>query len=283
MKRPILTLLILLAVLVLALWLLMLLLSSDTLEITTYRLATHKLSSDLKIALLSDLHNREFGEGNCQLIAAIRDYDPDLILICGDMVTHNEADVHVALELCEALVELTDVYYVYGNHEGALQYDITGLQIPLDKYLRDRGVHLLGSQILTLEHGADTITLMSKSARAEDYLESPSVRDFVDGFLAADTFKLAMGHYPDFFYDALYSKDFDLAVAGHYHGGQIVLPVLGGLYHGDTGLFPQYYGGEYPLAHGTLIVSRGLGNTAPIPRINNNPELVFINVSSLSN
>ena len=70
----------------------------------------------------------------------------------------------------------------------------------------------------------------------------------------------------------------DLAVAGHYHGGIIRIPGLGGLYHPKTGFFPKYDGGKYELAQGTLIVTRGIGNHGLIPRINNRPELVIIDV-----
>ena len=76
----------------------------------------------------------------------------------------------------------------------------------------------------------------------------------------------------------LKDMEFDLAVAGHYHGGQVILPGIGGLFHKDTGLFPEYYGGAYPLSHGTLILSRGLGNSTIFPRINNDPELILIEV-----
>ena len=44
----------------------------------------------------------------------------------------------------------------------------------------------------------------------------------------------------------------DLGICGHYHGGQFRLPVVGGLYHGDTGLFPKYSGGMYRLPNSTI-------------------------------
>lgn len=248
------------------------------LTVTRYRIETEKLSADWKLALLSDLHNQEYGEGNSLLIQEIRKYAPDAILICGDMVNRNDPDVSVALELCRALVEIADVYYVYGNHEGVLQYDPNGLQIPLDQYLTEQGVTLLYGGLYEIRHESDTIAFFAKSIHAEEYQESEKSQEQVARFLEQDGFKLAMSHFPDLFYDALADAEFDLAVAGHYHGGQIILPGIGGLYHGETGLFPQYYGGEYRLKHGTLILSRGLGNTAPIPRINNDPELVFIDV-----
>lgn len=258
------------------LWLMAL--NTMELMVTHYTLTTPKLKNDLKIALLSDLHNQEFGTGNIRLIREIEAYDPDIILMCGDMVNKDDPELSVVLSLCKELSALTDVYYIYGNHEGILQYDKDGLQVPLDRYLQEVGVHMLYGGLYDIEHGEDHIALLAKSIHAEHYWKDDEVQALVETFLEQDGFLLAMSHFPDLFYEALADKEFDLAVAGHYHGGQIILPGIGALYHQDTGFFPKYYGGSYPLEHGTLILSRGLGNSGWIPRINNDPELVVIDV-----
>lgn len=259
-----------------AVWLLTF--SGGNLEVTRYEITTDKLTSGLKIAFLSDLHSREYGEGNGELIQKIRDYQPDIILMGGDMVSYTDRDVSVVLELCEALIGVADIYYIYGNHEGILQYASEGAEIPLDRYLTDRGVKVLYGGVYEIEHKGGTIGLLAKSMHAKDYFESPANRDLVETFMERSGFKLVMSHYPDLIHDALKDQEFDLAVAGHYHGGQVILPGIGGLYHGDTGFFPEYYGGAYQMRYGTLIISRGLGDSTAIPRINNNPELVLIDV-----
>ena len=71
----------------------------------------------------------------------------------------------------------------------------------------------------------------------------------------------------------------DLGVCGHYHGGQVWIPFVGGLYHGDTGMFPKYSGGLYSLTHSTIFVSRGMGGHSGLPRINNRPELAVIDIN----
>ena len=57
------------------------------------------------------------------------------------------------------------------------------------------------------------------------------------------------------------------------------LPKIGPLYSAEEGLFPDYAGGSYGLANNaTLIVSRGLGDSSWVPRINNVPELSVIDI-----
>ena len=70
---------------------------NKTFEITYYNHSSQKIEEPFKIALLCDLHNGEFGSGNWQLIQAIAEEEPDLILIAGDMVNLTESDVSVAV------------------------------------------------------------------------------------------------------------------------------------------------------------------------------------------
>lgn len=97
---------------------------------------------------------------------------------------------------------------------------------------------------------------------------------------AADSdFKILVSHHPDLYYKELADAEVDLALAAHYHGGQISIPGLGGLYHPNAGFFPRYAEEVHQLEHAELIVSRGLGNHGLIPRVNNKPELVVITVN----
>ena len=102
---------------------------------------------------------------------------------------------------------------------------------------------------------------------------------FFEEYERSGSFKLLIAHYPSLFYDDLADGAVDLGICGHYHGGQVRLPFVGGLYHGDTGLFPQYSGGLYQLTHGTIFVSRGMGGHNGLPRVNNRPELAVIDIN----
>ena len=58
-------------------------------KITRYRIRTSKIKGDagkVRIAFLSDLHNHVYGKENEELLLAIREAKPDLILAGGDML-----------------------------------------------------------------------------------------------------------------------------------------------------------------------------------------------------
>ena len=112
----------------------------------------------------------------------------------------------------------------------------------------------------------------------EDIFEE-FVGNFFDEYEKSRDFKLLLAHYPSLYYEALADGDIDLGICGHYHGGQVRLPFMGGLYHGDTGFFPKYNGGMYVLPNSTIFVSRGLGGHSGLPRINNRPELAVIDIN----
>jgi predicted MPP superfamily phosphohydrolase len=80
--------------------------------------------------------------------------------------------------------------------------------------------------------------------------------------LPQKTFKLCLSHTPDNFYWAV-RQQIDLVVAGHVHGGQIRVPIIGSIF------CPSIYGrrfdqGVFEKEKTTMVVSRGLSGKEPI-------------------
>ena len=104
---------------------------------------------------------------------------------------------------------------------------------------------------------------------------------FLKGFQDTDCFKIYMTHRP---YSFLYGNgsamwDIDIVMCGHEHGGQVILPILGGLYSRERGLFPEFTHGVFCFEKTTLIVSSGIGSDFELlPRFNNPPEIVLVTV-----
>lgn len=248
-----------------------------TFETTFYRVASQKIGEPVRALLLSDLHNREYGENNEELINQIENLQPDLILMTGDMVNNDNPDTSVVVSLCEQLGKTAPVYYILGNHEGDLMYLESGYQVALDTELFQIGTTVLYNNSIDVEVKGNQLSIGVSGANPENYESISS--EFIKEFEQKSEFKILLSHYPTLYYECLADANIDLAVAGHFHGGLIRLPDGTGLYHKDTGLFPKYCYGKNQLKNGVLVVSRGLGNHGKIPRINNKPELVVIDIS----
>lgn len=244
-------------------------------EITHYYLTSSKLKEPLRLAVMSDLHSREFGEKNSDLVAAVAEQEPDLIAMVGDMVNQDDDDISVIRTLCRKLQEIAPVYYSMGNHEGYMTITRTD-SIALHEILKEDGVHVLYNQVEEFTKGDDTICLAGISTAENNY--DKWSKDALKKFWDFNGYKILLSHYPSLYYEKLKDAKMDLALAGHYHGGIIRIPGLGGLYHPAEGFFPKYSGGQYRLTYGTLVVSRGMGDKHFSPRINNRPELIMIDI-----
>ena len=96
--------------------------------------------------------------------------------------------------------------------------------------------------------------------------------EFLSEFASLRGFKILLSHHPEYYPKYIKELPVDLTLSGHAHGGQWCF--FGrGVYAPGQGLFPKYTHGMHD---GKFIVSRGLSIQNPVPRINNKPEIIVI-------
>ena len=248
-------------------------------EIKFYQETSKKVSKNIRLAVISDIHNREYGENNETLISDLRCLKPDLILFPGDMMIRNKDDYQSALDLVSASTEIAPCYGVLGNHESERIY--YGDDRDLPGAFENAGLKLLRNAKEDIHIGKDTVQLIGVEGTAYGF-EEYGGREFMDKTdIDPSSLCILMAHIPILFDTQLSEYDFDLGIAGHVHGGIVILPFLGGLYSDEEGFFPEYTAGKYILdKNQTLIISRGLGDSKRFPpRVNNMPELVVIDIN----
>lgn len=251
--------------------------SRDDLEISRYEVASQKLPESFdgfKIVQLSDLHGAEFGEDGMGLVEKVKELEPDIIALTGDFVT-DEGDLAAVKKLVGRLTELCPVYFVSGNHEFG-----SGLAIKVRNILERAGVKYLSNEYLTISRGEDEILLggVEDPLAYADMLSPDELAQKMND-AAPDAFKILLGH-RNYWMTEYPELPVDLIFCGHAHGGLIRIPGVGGLIGTDRRLFPDFDAGQFNNGRYTLIVSRGLGNSVPIPRIFNRPEIVCVELSS---
>lgn len=236
--------------------------------------------SGFRIAQVSDLHNTEFGENNGKLLKLLAGTKPDIIVITGDLVDARRMNFPLALEFVEKAVRIAPCYYVPGNHEGrTLNYPA------LERDLLARGVRVLRNEKLSLTRNGEFITLMGVDDPGLDLFQKlgPYEEIYQKRLKvlseAREGYTILLSHRPEDF-DRYVAGEFDLVFSGHAHGGQMRLPLLGGVLAPGQGLFPEYDSGLYTRGDTSMVVSRGLGNSAFPFRINNRPEIILVVLKS---
>lgn len=251
--------------------------SRDDLEISRYEVASQKLPESFdgfKIVQLSDLHGAEFGEDGMGLVEKVKELEPDIIALTGDFVT-DEGDLAAVEKLAARLTELCPVYFISGNHEFG-----SGLAVKVRNILERAGVKYLSNEYLTISRGEDGILLggVEDPLAYADMLSPDELAQKMND-AAPDAFKILLGH-RNYWMTEYPELPVDLIFCGHAHGGLIRIPGVGGLIGTDRRLFPDFDAGQFNNGRYTLIVSRGLGNSVPIPRVFNRPEIVCVELSS---
>lgn len=249
------------------------------LETTYYTYKAEHLDAEFdgyRIVQISDLHNAKFGKDNQKLVDRIRECEPDMIVLTGDIVDSNHTNVDRAVQFVDEIVKICPVYYVTGNHEYWLEkseYD------ELIDGLIGAGVVILDDQVVEISRGDAKFRLVG--------LDDKSLADGTLGTLLNNAqnvahedsekkeFTVVLAHEPQ--YLARYaSTGVDLVLSGHAHGGQFRLPFVGGIVAPDQGFLPEYTAGEYYMNGTEMIVSRGLGNSVIPVRLFNYPEIVCV-------
>lgn len=262
------------------------------LETTYYTYKAEQLGADLegyRIVQISDLHNVKFGKNNQKLVDRIRECEPDMIVLTGDLVDSNHTNVDRAVQFVDEIVKICPVYYVTGNHEYWLEkseYDelmdglVSAGVVILDNqvveiFRGDAKFRLVGLDDRSLADGTLEALLSDESIRNNQAEQKEETADNEDS--GEKELTVVLAHEPQ--YLARYAgTGVDLVLSGHAHGGQFRLPFVGGIVAPDQGFLPEYTAGEYYMNGTEMIVSRGLGNSVIPVRLFNYPEIVCVDL-----
>ena len=250
------------------------------LEINTYKICSEDVPSEFdgfRIAHISDLHNARFGKDNEKLIDMLSEVQPDIIAITGDIVDSRRTNIDISVEFVKQAMKVAPCYYVTGNHEARIGDEYSHLK----EKLEDAGVVILDNKVAFVERFGALIEIIGLEdpifrVSGTTEMEAEVVADKLESLgTSGKGFTLLLSHRPEFF-DLYVENDIDLVLSGHAHGGQFVLPFVGGFIAPGQGFFPELDFGLFKAGSTNMIISRGIGNSIIPLRINNRPEVILV-------
>jgi hypothetical protein len=233
------------------------------LELTNVQLHSAKISHPFRVAIVADLQTDEIGSHERKALDLALESEPDLILMPGDYLQENSRDRHrLGSEFNDLLKE-----FEFGAPLGAFatQGDTEHNDWP----------NLFAASGVTPLTNTTTISAGDVNVTGLDLADSLDTSIHVKGY---DRYHIVFGHSPNF---AMGNVDADLLIAGHTHGGQVRIPVLGPILT-LTSVPRAWASGVTKLGEKrTLIVSRGIGlerGRAPRLRFFCRPEIVIADI-----
>ena len=222
-----------------------------TTRLVTETTVTDKLTGELRIMQLSDIHMRDDPAQLASIVTQVRDAGPHLIVIAGDTLNTRNETLDPLKELFSRLAELgIPMYAVLGNHDHWSK-DLPQL---VELYAR-HGIKLIDNEheVITGEFGSFTLV-----GAGDAYTDHAHLDQALKG--APGGFRFLLTHSPEIL-PQLEKADIDYAVCGHTHGGQVAIPFIGAIYVPGQGVFPKYSRGRYQVGKAALYIDSGVGVT----------------------
>lgn len=232
-------------------------LHTTSLTVSHHSLVLGQSGKKLKIAHVSDLHTNGMGRLETELVQALDNEKPDIIIITGDMAT--PSGTHKGYkDVLTKFKASRGVFFVPGNWEYWEPIkNLSGL-------LKDSGITNLTNQVRKIDDG---IWLVGFDDSEEGVPELKVIKD-----LPTQDIKISFFHSPSFF-DQVASMS-RINFAGHSHGGQVRIPLMGSVWVPEgTGKYDQ---GWFEKGTSKMYVSRGIGTSLLPIRFNCSPELAVI-------
>lgn len=231
----------------------------------------HADLAGLKIAMVSDFHFDELQEGNfvTRCVDTINTQKPDLIVLCGDYVSHESKPVQALSEHLSKLDAPLGIFAVLGNHDYWAGADT------ITRLLSSAGIQVLRNQAETLNfrHTPFQLAGLGSAWVGEAHFknalpQSPAVSPPV--ILAV--------HEPDYFDRVSEDPRLVLQLSGHTHGGQVCAPFYGAIRLPSWG--KKYVSGLYRRHDSHIYVTRGVGTLFPHVRFCCPPEISMITLTA---
>lgn len=218
-----------------------------------------------RIAHVTDTHVGKFTKGKVldSIVEATNKLDADLVLFTGDLINDTSEDLPAAARMINQMRAKSGVYLIEGNHD---LFD--GVKV-FEDGIRNAGINLLRNQSAVVSVRGVPVQLLGIVWNRSEEGTAGDV-DTVAGMREFGVFPILMSHHPHAFERAS-ELGIPLTLAGHTHGGQLMLTPE----FGAGSVMFRYWSGLYRKGKSALVVSNGTGNWFPL-RVNAPAEILEV-------
>ncbi|TJX15880.1 metallophosphoesterase [Tissierella creatinini] len=235
--------------------------------INKINLKSNKIVEPIRITQITDFHSNQ-NINLDDLFEDIKDFNPHMILLTGDIIDYKTSDFSLAAKVLEQSKSITSrVFFINGNHEIRNKY-YNEFQLLVEK----NGITILDDSWQVLEIGNNKIKLFGSSFYADKNDYGKLFKD-----ISPQEYNILLSHSPNRPINYLY-EDTDLILSGHTHGGQVRLPLIGGIIAPGQGAFPKYDKGIFQVGNTVLYIDSGLGNSVYPIRAFNRVQITNITI-----
>ena len=219
----------------------------------------------MRIAHVTDTHVGKFTRGRVldEIVAATNRLDADLVLFTGDLIDNTIRDLPDGVRMLQQMQAKSGVFVVEGNH------DLFDDPSEFVRSVRDGGIALLRNQAATVQVRGVPVQILGIVWNHGEREMARSV-ETVAALRDPDAFPILLAHHPHAF-DFAAELGLPLTLAGHTHGGQLMLT-------SELGAGPamfRYWSGLYQKSGRAMVVSNGTGNWFPV-RVNAPAEIIHL-------
>lgn len=256
----------------------------DSYEIDYKNVTIADLPPELRgttITLLSDIHAGQYmNEKEMREYAdVINSLESDIVCIPGDFVNFESRDIHMLTSAFRDVKAKHGIYGSLGNHDFFQDADYVAKALNNEspiQLLRNehRVINIKGKELYMLGiddtqfSGARMDEVLKYYGAMDEYLMNNDPK-----FKSSP--KVLLCHKP-YGFDTLATKEIDLVLSGHTHGGQVVPLKFGSFNLSFAATVSKYIEGIYKIGKSNMYVSRGIGSVGLPIRINCPPEITKI-------
>ncbi len=212
---------------------------------------------------VTDLHVGPFTSEQVikRVAETINSLRADLVLFTGDLINSKLSELPQGVDFIRSIEARHGVAVVEGNH------DLFEGRAAFESAFRAAGLRLLVNETESLIVRGQPVELLGlrwgghgeKTRASSDAIIGQSLADLLAQRVGGDHFPILLAHHPHAF-DPAAASGIPLTLAGHTHGGQLMLnPEVGA-----GPLMFRYWSGRYQRGQSQLVVGNGVGNWFPL-------------------